>query len=190
MCAVEVNRNGLYQPEGHIINLRILERPGVVLPVHVGKHRHLFCFLAMSVHSCYQCVRQQLPSGSPVSARFATICAGAFEISALQEKLLSLPTAVRACARPSHQITTSHHGCVCDALGCEAGLSVEAALRAGAPADARPLQADAGAPGLPGAHTLEPLLHTQPALSLSRTSTVTWPQCCCMPNLLLASLHT
>ena len=35
-AAVEVNRQGLYQPEGHIINLRILERPGVVLPVHVG----------------------------------------------------------------------------------------------------------------------------------------------------------
>ena len=38
--------------------------------------------------------------------------AGAFEISALQEKLLSLPTAVHARAQCSHHTTPSNHGCV------------------------------------------------------------------------------
>lgn len=52
VVAVEVNRQGLYQPEGHIINLRILERPGVVLPVHVGEHRPSTCFHVSTQSAC------------------------------------------------------------------------------------------------------------------------------------------
>ncbi len=125
--AVELSRHGHF--DGHIINLRILDRPGHVLPVHVGEPQPQQG-PACAIRPGVQRVRARQCAGIAAHA-LCPARAGNFEVSALQSKLRGTPTAVR-CSPRLTALTLQLRPC-CDTHPMAAAKPVAAGRAQGRP---------------------------------------------------------